>query len=123
MKRIILRSVIMFSTLATISAAYASGPVLKARMHNPAALERELQHQIDKYVSYPLMERAEGMDGDVMVSLVIDSEGRVNIICAESGNAVLQAYVVRRLAKVDIGSNPEGVWKTSHFRFRFHPEP
>ena len=122
MKPSILRSVVMFSTFATISAACASGPVLKAGAHNPVALERELQRQLDKYVSYPLMARAGSMDGAVMVSFVIDTQGQVNVIGAESTSDELRDYVLGKLAKVDIGSNPDGLWKTTHMKFVFRPE-
>ena len=122
MKTSILRSVIMLSTLATVNVACATGPVLKARVNNPAALERELQRQLDKYVSYPLMARTGSMDGAVVVSFVIDTEGQVNVIGAESTSDELRAYVLGKLAKVDIGSNPDGLWRTTHMKFVFRPE-
>lgn len=122
MKTSILRSVTLFPILVIAGMACATGPVLKAHVSNPASLERELQHQIDKLVIYPLMERAGSMDGDVIVSLVVDEQGQVKVTGAQSNNTALQAYVLNKLAKVDIGTNPGGVWKTSHFRFRFHPE-
>ena len=122
MKTSIRRSVTHFPILVIAGMACATGPVLKAHVSNPASLERELQHQIDKLVIYPLMERAGSMDGDVIVSLVVDEQGQVKVTGAQSNNTALQAYVLKKLAKVDIGTNPSGVWKTSHFRFRFHPE-
>ena len=44
------------------------------------------------------------------------------MIDAISTNDDLRAYVLRKLSRVDIGTNPEGVWKTSHIRFVFRPE-
>jgi len=85
-------------------------------------MERELERQIDKYVTYPLMERVHHMDGQVFVSFVIDTEGKVKVISARSRNTALCEYVLRMLAKVDIGSNPEGLWKTTHMKFDFRPE-
>lgn len=122
MKTSILRSVIMFSTLLTVSVACANGPVLKAHVNNRTSLERELQRQLDKYVSYPLMARTGSMDGAVVVSFVIDTHGQVNVIGAESTSNELRDYVLGKLAKVDIGSNPDGLWKTTHVRFVFRPE-
>lgn len=118
----ILRSVIILSTLATVNTACATGPVLKARVENAAALERELQRQIDKYVSYPLMARTGSMDGVVVVSFVMGTEGQVNVIGAESTSNELRDYVLGKLSKVDIGNNPDGMWKTTHMKFVFRPE-
>ncbi len=122
MKTSILRSVTLLPILVLAGMACAIGPVPKANVNNPAALEHELQHQIDKLVIYPLMERTGTMDGDVVVSLVVDEQGQVKVTGAQSNNPALQAYVLKKLAKVDVGTNPGGVWRTSHFRFRFHPE-
>ncbi|HMU13796.1 MAG TPA: hypothetical protein PKE53_07320 [Flavobacteriales bacterium] len=86
------------------------------------SMERELDRQLDKFVTYPLLERTHLMDGEVLVSFVIDTEGRVKVISANSENTALCEYVLRMLAKVDIGDNPDGLWKTTHVRFSFHPE-
>lgn len=85
-------------------------------------MERELERQINKFVTYPILERAHHMDGEVLVSFVIDTEGKVKVISARSENTALCEYVLRMLAKVDIGSNPDGLWKTTHMKFRFRPE-
>lgn len=81
-----------------------------------------MERRINKYVTYPLMERAHGMDGEARVSFVIDSGGKVKVINARSANTALCEYVLRMLAKVDIGDNPDGLWKTTHMRFDFRPE-
>ena len=122
MKTIILRSAIAFATVLNVGAASAAEPLAKANSNNAGIMERKLQHQIDKLVTYPLTARAGNMDGEVLVSFVIDTEGQVNVIRAESTNSALKEYVLSKLAKVDIGSNPDGLWKTTHMRFRFHPE-
>ena len=62
------------------------------------------------------------MNGEVVVSFVIDIEGKVQVISAHSKNQALCEYVLRKLSKVDIGDNPNGLWKTTHMRFVFHPE-
>ena len=111
------------ATVLTIGQAMASGPERTNTAPAPAAtLERELDRQIDKFVTYPLLERRHNMDGEVLVSFVIDTEGRVKVIGAHSANTALCEYVLRMLAKVDIGDNPDGLWKTTHMRFSFHPE-
>ncbi len=88
----------------------------------PVLLQRELDRQLDKHVVYPLMEKPNVGDGVVLVSFVIDREGRVEVIDAQSHNTWLRDYVLRRLARVDIGENPTGTWRTTHMRFVFHPE-
>jgi hypothetical protein len=88
----------------------------------PVLLQRELDRQLNKHVVYPLMEKTNVADGVVLVSFVIDREGRVEVIDAQSQNTWLRDYVLRRLARVDIGDNPTGTWRTTHMRFVFHPE-
>lgn len=114
--------------LITLAAVFMFGHVRAAEPLPVAApapsvdKERELERQINKYVTYPLMERAHRMDGEVLVSFVIDTEGKVKVINALSANTVLCEYVLRMLAKVDIGDNPDGLWRTTHMRFSFRPE-
>ena len=122
MKTTILRTALMFAATATFLFSTAAEPATPLRSTSPKALERELDRQIDKYVTYPLMERVHHMDGEVFVSFVIDTEGKVKVISARSRNTALCEYVLRMLAKVDIGSNPEGLWKTTHMKFDFRPE-
>ena len=85
------------------------------------ALERALDKQLNKYLSFPLMERAD-MNGVVTVAFAIDTEGKVQVLDCQSSNTDLKAYVLRKLAKVDVGSNPGGVWKTTYLRLVFKPE-
>ncbi len=126
------RLTLVLATVFTFGSARAAGPATSnltgadATGAVPAAaitvLERELDRQINKYVTYPLLERTNRMDGEVLVSFVIDTEGKVKVINAHSPNTALCEYVLRMLAKVDIGTNPEGLWKTTRMRFNFRPE-
>ena len=116
------RLAIVLATVFTLGSTRAAEPVVPAPAASPVNMERELQRQIDKYVTYPLLERTRHMDGQVLVSFVIDTEGKVKVIHARSENTALCEYVLRMLAKVDIGSNPDGLWKTTHMRFNFRPE-
>ena len=122
MKTLILRSGIALSTFFTAFALSAAEPVAPKAVSNSTVMERELQRQIDKYVSYPLITRNGNLDGAVVVSFVIDTEGRINVIGAEGTNTELRDYVLRKLAKVDVGSNPDGLWKTTYMKFNFGPE-
>lgn len=122
MRTSITRSALILATVFAASALRAAEPVVPKATSNSIRMERELQHQIDKYVSYPLMARPGSMDGAVVVSFVIDTEGQVNVIAAEGTTRELRDYVLRKLAKVDIGSNPDGMWRTSYMKFNFRPE-
>lgn len=85
------------------------------------AIERSLDQQLNKYLSFPLMEKAE-MIGEVTVAFVINAEGRVEVIDCVSANASLRDYVLRKLAKIDVGNNPDGTWKTTYLHLVFKPE-
>lgn len=122
MKTSATRLAIAIATVFTLGSARAAEPVVAAPVSSPDNLERELQRQIDKYVTYPILERVHHMDGEVLVSFVIDTEGKVKVINARSQNTALCEYVLRMLAKVDVGSNPDGMWRTTHMRFNFRPE-
>jgi hypothetical protein len=112
----------MLAALFTFCAVSAAPPADPLRMKTTSMQERELQTQIDHFVTYPLLEQKRVMDGVVEVSFVIDAEGHVRVISAESNNEELRAYVLRKLSKVDVGSNPSGTWRTEHMRFVFRPE-
>lgn len=121
MKNPITRTVLALATVFLFAQAEASEPATPLRKApSDETLQRALDHQIDRFVSYPM--RATNMDGDVYVSFVIDTEGKVNVLSAHSNNDDLCAYVLARLSRIDIGSNPGGLWKTTHMHFRFRPE-
>ena len=124
-------AIILATALITFnSRAAGPGPLAHPGSEGPspaparelADMERELERQNDKYVTYPLLERTHRMDGKVIVSFVIDTEGRVKVLQAHSRNTALCECVLRMLDKVDIGSNPEGLWRTTYMRFDFRPE-
>jgi hypothetical protein len=53
---------------------------------------------------------------------VIDKEGRLEVLECNSANNDLKEYVLRKLQRIDIGDNPDGVWRTTHMRIAFKPE-
>ncbi len=110
------------STLAAVlllGAGHAAVPATPGGTRT--ALERALDRQLNRYLTYPVM-ATEDMTGEVTVSFAVSTDGRIEVIEATGTNQALRAYVLRRLAKVDIGSNPEGVWRTTHIRFVFRPQ-
>lgn len=122
MKMLFIRTALMLTALSTFSAINAAPPADPLRVEVLSKQERELQTQIDRFITYPLLERKPNMDGNVEVSFVINTAGKVEVMSAMSGNDDLLAYVLRKLNKVDIGENPSGTWKVEHVRFVFRPE-
>lgn len=122
MRALITRSAVVIATMFAAASVRAAEPVTPKATSNSTVMESELQRQIDKYVSYPLMARTGNMDGAVVVSFVIDTEGQVKVIGAEGTSDELRDYVLGKLAKVDVGSNPDGLWRTSYMKFVFRPE-
>lgn len=118
MNSFILRSVIVLATSFLIGNLRASTPRAAAAS---TTTERKLDHQLNKHVAFPLG-GDKRMDGAVLVSFVVDIEGRLKIVDAESTNTELRDYVLRQLEKVDIGDNPSGTWKIERRRFVFRPE-
>jgi hypothetical protein len=122
MRTTIARSLFLLATVFTLGLANAAEPVrMRSTLSKKSALERSLDRALSNTLSFPLMEKAD-MTGKVHVSFVINTEGRIQVIECNSANARLKAYVLRKLACIDIGENPDGSWKTTHMVFSFHPE-
>lgn len=116
------RSLLLLATVFTLGYARAAEPLrIGGDAAKRSALERSLDRALSNNLSYPLLEKAD-MTGEVYVSFVIDKEGRIEVLECSSPNAELKAYVLRKLARIDVGENPEGSWKTTHMLFNFHNE-
>lgn len=116
------RSILALATFTLMHQAGATTPpVSRIEATASIAMERKLDHQLNKHVTFPLT-GAERMDGAVLVSFVVDIEGRLKIVDAETTNPALRDHVLRQLEKVDIGDNPSGTWKIERRRFVFRPE-
>lgn len=123
MKTLNIRSLLLVASVFTMGCAFASGPGstnadVTARQ---LSLERTLDKALNRHLSFPLLEKGD-MLGEVMVSFVIDKEGRVEVLSCTSENEALRAYVLRKLARIDIGDNPDGIWKTTYLKINFRPE-
>ena len=118
MNTFILRSAIVAATSLIMGSSQASTPPAATAS---TSMERKLDHQLNKHIAFPL-NGGERMDGVVVVSFVVDIEGRLKIVEAETTNPELRDYVLRQLEKVDIGDNPSGTWKIERRRFVFRPE-
>ena len=121
MRSPITRSVFLLATVFTLGYTNAAEPVRIPETVKHTTLERSLERALNRSIAYPLLETA-GMTGEVMVSLVIDKQGKVVVQDCRSENSKLKDYVLRKLAHIDIGENPDGMWKTTHIRFSFRPE-
>lgn len=122
MKRIsLLRTALAFATVFTMGYARAAEPPAADAPAASASLERALDKELSKHLSFPLLRNTD-MTGDVYVSFVVNKEGKLEVISATSTNDELCAYVLRKLALVDIGENPTGTWRTEHVRFTFGAE-
>lgn len=122
MKNLMLRTALILATTAVTMTSFAGEPATPLPDAAIKSMERELSRQVNKHVTYPIFDRGHHMDGEVSVTFVIDIEGKVQVISANSKNQALCEYVLSKLAKVDIGDNPNGLWRTTHMRFVFHPE-
>jgi len=121
MKSRISRSLLLLATVFTFGYARAAGPDGSSAHTSSTSMERTLDKALSKHLAFPVLAK-EDMTGEVMVSFVIDKEGRIEVIHCASENEALKAYVLRKLSRVDIGDNPDGIWKTTHMRLSFHPE-
>lgn len=116
------RSLLLLATVFTLGYARAIEPAFPV----PSALkrttmERNLDRALNKHLAFPVLAE-ENMIGEVEVSFVINTEGRIEVLNCTSRNEPLRAYVLRKLARIDIGDNPEGIWKTTHMHITFRPE-
>lgn len=116
------RALLLLATVFTFGYTNAAEPVrANSVLSKKSSLERSLDRALNNSLAYPLLEKGD-MNGEVFVSFVINKEGRVQVIECSSANERLKAYVLRKLARIDIGENPDGSWKTTHMVFNFHPE-
>ncbi|MEO8589584.1 MAG: hypothetical protein ABI432_09460 [Flavobacteriales bacterium] len=118
MKTLFTRALLVLASVLTLNYTRAAEPM---NLKSPTALERSLDRALSKHLSFPVLEKGD-MTGDVYVSFVIDKEGRIEVVSCASQNERLKDYVLRKLSRVDIGENPEGIWKTTHMHISFHPE-
>lgn len=115
------KSLLLLATVFTYGYARAAEP-LRTNAGHVTALERAVERQLNRHVVFPVLERTHDMTGEVTVSFVVDREGRLEVLECVSANEALRQYVLAKLAKVDVGVNPDGIWKTSRVRFVFRPE-
>lgn len=120
MKIIHFRTFLMLVAFVGSTALFGAEPTHIVRKAS-SSLEHDLDRALNRYLIYPLAAQGD-MNGEVTVSFVIDKEGKVVVLESHSANERLKTYVLRKLARICIGENPEGSWKTTYIRFNFHPE-
>lgn len=123
MKTTTSRLLLLLATVFTLGYARAAEPPATPVPHNVkrASMERALDRALNKNLAFPLLAK-ENMIGEVELSFVINKEGRIEVLSCASKNDALKAYVLRKLARIDIGENPEGIWRTTHMHLNFRPE-
>lgn len=126
MKTNLSRTALLLATVFTFGYSRAAVPFTgegntAASTTDRTHLERLLDQQLSKYLSFPLMQKVD-MTGVVTVAFAINTEGRVQVLDIQGSNEALKQYVMKKLAKVDVGENPNGVWKTTYLRLVFKPE-
>ena len=84
-------------------------------------LELELDKQIDRYVTYPYVQR-EALYGAVVVTYVVDAEGKLRVMTSEATDQRLLDHVLAKLERIDVGENPSGLWTKTTARFVFMPQ-
>ena len=131
----ITRNLLVFASVLTFGYTRAAEPVHPVSALAPAghpersegaaaersAMDRSLDRALSRHLSFPLLEKGD-MTGKVYVSFAIDKEGQLEVLSCASTNDRLSAYVLRKLARVDVGTNPDGISKTTHMVIDFHPE-
>ncbi|HPJ51590.1 MAG: hypothetical protein KDB75_04635 [Flavobacteriales bacterium] len=122
MERKIIRSLFLLATVFTMGYTRAAEPFRLGKANNENKIERSLERELNRHVIFPVMEEKKDMTGEVFVSFVVNTEGKLVVIDCNSANQELRNYVLGRLERVDIGDNPNGVWKTTRMRFVFRPE-
>ena len=125
MKTTCTRLALTFGLILSFCLLHAAGPMAATPLPaeiNSRARERAVMHQIDRFISFPLVGDQERMYGVVEIDFVVNTEGRVVVVSADSENQPLCDYVVRKLGRIHVGANPSGLWNTSHVRFIFRPE-
>lgn len=128
MKTRITRYLLVIASVLTMGYARAAEPLpgntpapAVKRDASATVLDRALDRALSRHMTYPWLEKGD-MTGKVYVSFNIDAQGKVQVLNCTSANDRLSAYVLRKLARIDIGGNPEGIWKTTHMVIDFHPE-
>ncbi len=122
MKTFIHRSIILLALSLIMGSTFSADPI----RHNDSSmkrstLERNLDRALNRHLSFPLAAQGD-MIGEVYVSFVIDKDGDLQVLDCRSANAELREHVLTKLARINVGQNPEGIWKTTHMHIRFRPE-
>ncbi|MEO8068097.1 MAG: hypothetical protein ABI599_10435 [Flavobacteriales bacterium] len=84
-------------------------------------LEKQLDKLVERYVTYPYLDK-DPMYGAVVVTYVVDTEGKLKVMRSEGTNQRLVDHVLAKLGRIDVGENPSGLWTKTTARFVFTPE-
>jgi len=119
----------IIATLAmvfTMNSAKAEGDkALSTSKSNATEIEmlkKELNRELSKNMVFPYLERDVEMYGTVITTFVVDREGKLEVLDIKSTNPNLIDHVRRKLAKVDLKDNNDGIWRKTTVRFVFKKE-
>ena len=85
-------------------------------------LKRELNRELSKNVVFPYQERDHDMHGTVLVTFVVNKQGKLEVLDLHSTNEHLGNYVKEKLAKVDLEDDNDGIWRKTTMKFVFKKE-
>lgn len=110
----------------TMNSAQAEGDkalsTSKSNATEIAMLKKELNRELSKNMVFPYLERDVEMYGTVITTFVVDREGKLEVLDIKSTNPNLIDHVRRKLAKVDLKDNNDGIWRKTTVRFVFKKE-
>ncbi|MCB0780955.1 MAG: hypothetical protein KDC03_15780, partial [Flavobacteriales bacterium] len=89
MERKIIRSLFLLATVFTMGYTRAAEPFRLGKANNENKIERSLERELNRHVIFPVMEEKKDMTGEVFVSFVVNTEGKLVVIDCNSANQEL----------------------------------
>ena len=105
-------------SLICLTLLTAAGNVAKAsNSDNPTRIEKLLK----KSVAFPEFAKKEKMEGIVLVSFTVNSDGTLNVNLTNESSVALKEYVLGKLGMIKLkpGSSEEGKTYNVKFEFKF----
>lgn len=109
---------IIISLISLLIITAASSSSWAATTDNPTKIERLLK----KTISFPEFAKQEKMEGMVLVSFTVNSDGTLKVNLTNESDTSLKDYVLKKLSQIKLkpGNTEEG--KTYNVKFEFKYE-